>query len=74
MWAPQLQPVLIQDNQPVQNQLAQADINALNDPDEREYIPWRALESRGSKILVQWLGYSRSDATWEEASSVPSLT
>ena len=71
--APQLQPVLIQDNQPVQNQLAQADINALNDPEQREYIPWRALERRGSKILVQWLGYPRSDATWEKASDVPSL-
>ena len=34
--APQLQPVLIQNNKPVQNQLSQADINALNDPEQRE--------------------------------------
>ena len=65
--------MLVRDNKPVQNQLSQADVIALNDPDQREYIPWRALERRGSKILVQWEGYPRSDATWEEASDVPSL-
>ena len=69
-----LQPVLIRDGKPVQNQLSQADVSALNDPSEREYVPWRALDRRGNKVLVQWKGYPRSDATWEKASDVPSLT
>ena len=68
-----LQPVLIRNGQPVQNQLSQADVNALNDPDQREYVPWRTLDRRGNKVLVQWKGYPRSDATWEEAADVPSL-
>ena len=65
--APQLQRVLVQDGKPVQNQLSASDLDALNDPDAREYTPWRVLERRGTKILVQWRGYSRQDATWQDA-------
>jgi hypothetical protein len=63
----------VRNNQPVQNQIAQADADALADPDAREYQPWRALQRQGNRVLVQWRGYPRSDATWEDASDVPSL-
>jgi hypothetical protein len=53
--------------------LAQADADALADPDAREYQPWRALQRQGNRVLVQWRGYPRSDATWEDVSDVPSL-
>ena len=69
--AQQLQRVLMQGNKPVQNQLAAADVDALNDPEAREYVPWRVLDRRGTgsseKWLIQWRGYSRGDATWEKA-------
>eukprot|EP01049_Picozoa_sp_SAG25_P010195 SAG25_NODE_1089_length_4047_cov_2.337386_3_plen_481_part_00 len=69
--AEQLQRVLMQDNRPVQNKLTAKDVEALNDTDVREYVPWRVLEKRGTgareKWLIQWLGYSRDDATWESA-------
>eukprot|EP01046_Picozoa_sp_COSAG06_P002595 COSAG06_NODE_93_length_24652_cov_1832.353399_8_plen_479_part_00 len=71
--APQLQRVLVQDGKAVQNQLSAADLDALNDPDAREYTPWRVLERRGTKILVQWRGYSRQDATWQDAADFPQL-
>ena len=69
--AQQLQRVLMQGNKPVQNQLAAADVDALNDPEAREYVPWRVLDRRGTgsseKWLIQWRGYGRDDATWEKA-------
>jgi hypothetical protein len=29
------------------------------------------LDERGSKVLVQWRGYGRDDATWEKTSDLP---
>ena len=66
-----MQRVLVDaDNKPIQNPLSADDAEALNDTDQRKYIPWRILSRdppRGEegKILVQWKGYPRSDATWE---------
>jgi hypothetical protein len=68
-----LQTVLVRNNVPVQNQLSQADADALADPDRREYQPWRILDRQGNRVLVQWRGYPRSDATWEDITDVPSL-
>jgi hypothetical protein len=42
----------------------------LNDPEKREYVPFRILERRGDKVLVQWRGYPRADATWEDAGAI----
>ena len=68
--AQQLQRVLMQDNKPVQNKLSAADVDALNG-DAREYVPWRVLGKQGigsdEQWLIQWQGYSRGDATWEQA-------
>jgi hypothetical protein len=55
----------------VQNQLGTADVEALNNPSAREYVPWRILDERGSKVLVQWRGYGRDDATWEKSDDLP---
>ena len=67
----------MQGNKPVQNQLAAADVDALNDPEAREYVPWRVLDKRGDgadeEWLIQWQGYGRDDATWEEASDFEAL-
>eukprot|EP01047_Picozoa_sp_COSAG01_P062925 COSAG01_NODE_8080_length_2929_cov_23.547350_1_plen_241_part_00 len=45
--------------------------HALNDPDAREYVPWRILDKRGTgageEWLIQWQGYGRDAATWESA-------
>eukprot|EP01047_Picozoa_sp_COSAG01_P081159 COSAG01_NODE_16064_length_1273_cov_2.377342_2_plen_70_part_00 len=58
-------------NKPVQNKLSAADVDALNDPDAREYVPWRILDKRGTgsdeEWLIQWQGYGRDAATWEPA-------
>jgi hypothetical protein len=70
--AEQLKRVALDDQgNPVQNQLGTADVEALNDPSAREYVPWRILDERGSKVLVQWRGYGRDDATWEKSSDLP---
>ena len=70
--AEQLKRVALDDDgNPVQNQLGTADVEALNDPSAREYVPWRILDERGSKVLVQWRGYGRDDATWEKMSDLP---
>ena len=58
----------------MQNELAAADLDALNDLDAREYTPWRVLERRGAKILVQWRGYSRKDATWQDVADFPQFS
>ena len=71
--AEQLQRVLVQDGRPVENQLSAADADALNDPAAREYTPWRVLDQKGDKILVQWRGYSRGDASWQDAADFPQL-
>ena len=71
--AEQLQRVLVQDGKPVENQLSAADADALNDPAAREYTPWRVLDRKGDKILVQWRGYSRQVASWEDAADFPQL-
>ena len=69
--AAQLQRVALDDDgRPVQNQLSAADVDALNDPSKRLYVPFRILQRKGDKILVQWRGYSRSDATWEDADKI----
>ena len=39
-----------------------------------EYTPWRVLDRKGDKILVQWRGYSRATASWEDATDFPQLT
>ena len=66
-----LQRVALDDaGEPVQNRLGVADVEALNDPAKREYVPWKILERRGAKVLVQWRGYPRADATWEKASDI----
>ena len=70
--AEQLKRVALDDDgNPVQNQLGTADVEALNDPSAREYVPWRILDERGSKVLVQWRGYGRDDATWEKSEDLP---
>eukprot|EP01043_Picozoa_sp_COSAG02_P035160 COSAG02_NODE_2501_length_8672_cov_7.293246_5_plen_482_part_00 len=69
--AEQLQRVLVQDGKPVENQLSAADADALNDPAAREYTPWRVLDRKGDRILVQWRGYSREDSSWEDAADFP---
>ena len=69
--ADQLQRVLTdKDGVPVQNKLSASDVEALNDPSKREYVPFRILERRGDKVLVQWRGYPRADATWEDAGAI----
>jgi predicted secreted Zn-dependent protease len=69
--AQQLQRVLMYKNKPVQNKLSAADVDALNDPDAREYVPWRVLDKRGigaaEEWLIQWQGYGRDQATYEKA-------
>ena len=54
----------------MQNRLGVADVEALNDPAKREYVAWKILERRGAKVLVQWRGYPRADATWEDAAKI----
>jgi hypothetical protein len=75
--AQQLQRVLMYKNKPVQNKLSAADVDALNDPDAREYIPWRVLDKRGTgaeeEWLIQWQGYGRNAATWEPAAEFRAL-
>jgi hypothetical protein len=71
--AEQLQRVLMSNNKPVQNKLSAADVDAIDDPEQREYVPWKALERRDGKILVQWKGFPRSEASWEDEADVPSL-
>jgi hypothetical protein len=69
--APQLQRVLTDpDGKPVQNPLSASDVDALNDPSKRVYVPFKILERKANRVLVQWRGYPRSDATWEPASSI----
>ena len=69
--ADQLQRVLTdKDGTPIQNKLSASDVEALNDPEKREYVPFKILERRGDKVLVQWRGYMRSDATWEPADKI----
>eukprot|EP01043_Picozoa_sp_COSAG02_P015562 COSAG02_NODE_665_length_18739_cov_9.192918_14_plen_534_part_00 len=70
--AEQLKAVALDDDgNPVQNQLGTADVEALNDPSAREYVPWRVLDERKDQVLVQWRGYPRDDATWEKKSDLP---
>ena len=45
-------------------------MDALNDPSKRLYVPFKTLQRKGNKVLVQWRGYSRSDATWEDADKI----
>jgi len=72
--ADQLQRVLVDDQgDPIQNKLSTSDVEALNDPSKREYVPWKILEREGSKVLVQWRGYPRSDATWEDADQIKGI-
>ena len=69
--AEQLQRVAVDDQgDPIQNKLSASDVEALNDPSRREYVPWKILERQGDKVLVQWRGYPRGDATWEPASAI----
>ena len=69
--AEQLQRVLVDDQgKPVQNPLSASDVEALNDPSKREYVPWKILERRGNRVKVWWKGFPRSDASWEEASKI----
>lgn len=69
--ADQLQRVLTdKDGVPVQNKLSASDVEALNDPEKREYVPFRILERRGDKVLVQWRGYPRADATWQDEDKI----
>ena len=44
-------------------------------PAAHEYTPWRVLvlDQKGNKILVQWRGYSRGDASWQDAADFPQL-
>ena len=55
---------------PIQNQLSASDVDALNNPAERLYVPFKILQRKGDKVLVQWRGYPRADATWEPADSI----
>eukprot|EP01048_Picozoa_sp_COSAG05_P018470 COSAG05_NODE_2707_length_2743_cov_21.041225_2_plen_482_part_00 len=71
--AEQLQRVLLHKNKPVQNKLSAADVDAIDDPEQREYVPWKALDRRDGNVLVQWKGFPRADATWEKEEDVPSL-
>eukprot|EP01047_Picozoa_sp_COSAG01_P032741 COSAG01_NODE_2380_length_7793_cov_118.038602_2_plen_66_part_00 len=54
----------------MQNKLAATDVDALNNPDAREYVPWRVLDKRGTRAeeewLIQWQGYG-DQATYETA-------
>ena len=69
--AAQLQCVALDDDgKPVQNQISAADVDALNDPSKRLYMPFKILQRKHDRVLVQWRGYSRSDATWEPADSI----
>ena len=69
--ADQLQRVLTdKDGVPVQNKLSASDVEALNDPSKREYVPFKILERRNDKVLVQWRGYPRADATLEDAGAI----
>ena len=51
----------------MENQLSAADADALNDLAAREYTPWRVLDHKGDKVLIQWRGYSREDASCDLA-------
>ena len=65
--AEQLKRVALDDDgNPVQNQLGTADVEALNDPSAREYVPWRILDERDSKVLVVCPpeDHSTSTPTW----------
>lgn len=69
--ADQLQKVLTdKDGTPIRNKLSASDVEALNDPEKREYVPFKILERRGDKVLVQWRGYPRADATREPADKI----
>ena len=69
--AAQLQRVALDsDGNPVQNKLSASDVDALNDPAKRLYVPFKILQRKGDKVLVQWRGYARSDATWEPTSAI----
>ena len=72
--AEQLQRVLLHKNKPVQNKLSTADVDAINNTEDREYVPWKALDRRDGKVLVQWKGFPRADATWEDEADVPALS
>ena len=39
----------------------------------KDYTPWRVLDRNGDRILIQWRGYSRGDASWEDATDFPQL-
>ena len=54
----------------IQNSLSASDVETLNDPSKREYVPWKIMERRGNKVKVWWRGYPRSDATWEDADEI----
>ena len=69
--AAQLQRVALDDNgDPVQNPLSASDVEALNDPSKRLYVPFKILQRKANRVLVQWRGYPRSDATWEPADAI----
>ena len=69
--AAQLQRVALDDSgKPVQNPLSAADVDALNDPSKRLYVPFKILQRKAGKVLVQWRGYPRSASTWEPADSI----
>ena len=51
--------------------MSAADADDLNDPAARESTPWRVLDRKGDKILVQWRGYSRENASLEEVADFP---
>ena len=64
--AEQLKRVALDDDgNPVQNQLGTADVEALNDPSAREYVPWRILDERGSKVLVHEERHGRTEGQKE---------
>ena len=70
--ADQLQRVAVDvDGTPIQNKLSASDVDALNDPSKREYVPFKILERRDNEALVQWRGYTRADATWEKLADLP---
>ena len=69
--AAQLQRVALDDDgNPIQNKLSASDVDALNDPSKRLYVPFKILQRKGDRVLVQWRGYARADATWELASAI----
>ena len=60
------------DGKPIQNPLSASDVEALNDTDAREYVPWKIIsrDPEENKVKVWWKGYPRSDATWEDADEI----